>query len=159
MLQANPLQCIQNAAARLVFNLPKFSHVTPLFRNIHWLLIITCIRFKTLVLACKAVSRTALTTIIKNRQTSLSQASTLLCSDTAVVEWDPSWRQDSRVAHQLPQETKEPLSIASPLTPLPQPIPTYPTRVGIAFPLLTLALHVCASWHWIIVLSIGTVCS
>jgi len=26
-----PLQRIQNAAARLVFNLPKFSHVTPLF--------------------------------------------------------------------------------------------------------------------------------
>ncbi|KAK6305047.1 hypothetical protein J4Q44_G00238270 [Coregonus suidteri] len=25
-----PLQLIQNAAARLVFNLPKFSHVTPL---------------------------------------------------------------------------------------------------------------------------------
>jgi len=29
-----PLQRIQNAAARLVFN---FSHVTPLFRVLHWL--------------------------------------------------------------------------------------------------------------------------
>ncbi|KAK6301287.1 hypothetical protein J4Q44_G00293850, partial [Coregonus suidteri] len=32
-----PLQLIQNAAARLVFNLPKFSHVTPLLRTLHWL--------------------------------------------------------------------------------------------------------------------------
>uniref|UniRef100_A0A3B1J3V1 Reverse transcriptase domain-containing protein n=1 Tax=Astyanax mexicanus TaxID=7994 RepID=A0A3B1J3V1_ASTMX len=32
-----PLQLIQNAAARLVFNLPKFSHVTPLLRSLHWL--------------------------------------------------------------------------------------------------------------------------
>ncbi|KAJ8007000.1 hypothetical protein DPEC_G00113030 [Dallia pectoralis] len=32
-----PLQLIQNAAARLIFNLPKFSHVTQLFRTLHWL--------------------------------------------------------------------------------------------------------------------------
>ncbi|KAJ8009966.1 hypothetical protein DPEC_G00069660 [Dallia pectoralis] len=31
-----PLQLIQNAAARLIFNLPKFSHVTQLFRTLHW---------------------------------------------------------------------------------------------------------------------------
>jgi len=42
-----PLQRIQNAALRLVFNLPKFSHVTPLFRDLHWLLVITRIRFET----------------------------------------------------------------------------------------------------------------
>uniref|UniRef100_A0A674DUK9 Reverse transcriptase domain-containing protein n=1 Tax=Salmo trutta TaxID=8032 RepID=A0A674DUK9_SALTR len=30
-----PLQLIQNAAARLVFNLPKFSHVPPLLRSLH----------------------------------------------------------------------------------------------------------------------------
>jgi len=53
-----PLHCIQKAAAaRLVFNLPHFSHVTPLFRD-HWL-VFTCIRFKTLVLAYNAVSGTA----------------------------------------------------------------------------------------------------
>ena len=32
-----PLQLIQNAAARLVFNQPKFSHTTPLLRSLHWL--------------------------------------------------------------------------------------------------------------------------
>ncbi|XP_049332209.1 uncharacterized protein LOC125799462, partial [Astyanax mexicanus] len=49
-----PLQLIQNAAARLVFNLPKFSHVTPLLRSLHWLPVVARIRFKTLTLAYKA---------------------------------------------------------------------------------------------------------
>ncbi|KAK3543099.1 hypothetical protein QTP70_010645 [Hemibagrus guttatus] len=49
-----PLQMIQNAASRLVFNLPKFSHTTPLLRSLHWLLVAARIRFKTLMLAYKA---------------------------------------------------------------------------------------------------------
>ncbi|KAK3569886.1 hypothetical protein QTP86_006751 [Hemibagrus guttatus] len=49
-----PLQMIQNAAARLVFNLPKFSHTTPLLRSLHWLPMAARIRFKTLMLAYKA---------------------------------------------------------------------------------------------------------
>jgi len=32
-----PLQIIQNAAARLVFNKPKSAHVTPLFIPMPWL--------------------------------------------------------------------------------------------------------------------------
>ncbi len=32
-----PLQLILNAAARLIFNEPKRTHVTPLFINLHWL--------------------------------------------------------------------------------------------------------------------------
>ncbi|KAK3518522.1 hypothetical protein QTP70_001499 [Hemibagrus guttatus] len=50
----HPLQMIQNAAARLVFNLPKFSHTTPLLRSLHWLPVAARIRFKTLMLAYKA---------------------------------------------------------------------------------------------------------
>ncbi|KAK3536252.1 hypothetical protein QTP86_000157 [Hemibagrus guttatus] len=49
-----PLQMIQNEAARLVFNQPKFSHTTPLLRSLHWLPVAACIRFKTLMLAYKA---------------------------------------------------------------------------------------------------------
>ncbi|KAK3542227.1 hypothetical protein QTP86_018788 [Hemibagrus guttatus] len=45
---------IQNAAARLVFNLPKFSHTTPLLRSLHWFPVAARIRFKTLMLAYKA---------------------------------------------------------------------------------------------------------
>ena len=55
-----PLQRIQNAAARLVFNLPKFSHVTRLFRDLHWLpVVVACIRLKMMLLAYKAVNGTA----------------------------------------------------------------------------------------------------
>ncbi|XP_061107291.1 uncharacterized protein LOC133134834, partial [Conger conger] len=50
-----PLQLIQNAAARLVFNLPKYSHVTPLLTSLHWLPVMARIKFKTLVLAFQAV--------------------------------------------------------------------------------------------------------
>ncbi|KAI4883447.1 hypothetical protein NFI96_005261 [Prochilodus magdalenae] len=49
-----PLQLVQNAAARLIFNLPKFTHVTPLLRSLHWLPVVVRIRFKTLMLAYKA---------------------------------------------------------------------------------------------------------
>ncbi|KAI4882787.1 hypothetical protein NFI96_003558 [Prochilodus magdalenae] len=49
-----PLQLVQNAAARLIFNLPKFTHVTPLLRSLHWLPVAARIRFKTLMLAYKA---------------------------------------------------------------------------------------------------------
>ncbi|XP_076836631.1 uncharacterized protein LOC143482216 isoform X1 [Brachyhypopomus gauderio] len=49
-----PLQLIQNAAARLVFNLPKFTHVTPLLRSLHWLPMAARIQFKILMLAYKA---------------------------------------------------------------------------------------------------------
>ncbi|KAK3549137.1 hypothetical protein QTP70_033346 [Hemibagrus guttatus] len=49
-----PLQVIQNAAARLVFNLSKFSHTTPLLRFLHWLPVAARIRFKTLMLTYKA---------------------------------------------------------------------------------------------------------
>ncbi|XP_064877885.1 uncharacterized protein LOC135572926, partial [Oncorhynchus nerka] len=54
-----PLQLIQNAAAHLVFNLPKFSHVTPLLRSLHWLPVEARIRYKTMVLAYGAVRGTA----------------------------------------------------------------------------------------------------
>ncbi len=44
-----PLQMIQNAAARLVFNEPKRAHVTPLFISLHWLPVAARIKFKTLM--------------------------------------------------------------------------------------------------------------
>ncbi len=46
-----PLQMIQNAAARLVFNEPKRAHVTPLFVSLHWLPVAARIQFKTLMLS------------------------------------------------------------------------------------------------------------
>ena len=49
-----PLQLIQNATARLVFNQPKFSHVSPLLRSLHWLPVAPRTEYKTLMLAFKA---------------------------------------------------------------------------------------------------------
>ncbi len=54
-----PLQMIQNAAARLVFNEPKRAHVTPLFVSLHWLPVAARIQFKTLILAYKTTTGTA----------------------------------------------------------------------------------------------------
>ncbi|KAI2644413.1 hypothetical protein H4Q32_028776 [Labeo rohita] len=54
-----PLQMIQNAAARLVFNEPKRAHVTPLFITLHWLPIAARIKFKTLMLAYRTTAGSA----------------------------------------------------------------------------------------------------
>lgn len=54
-----PLQMIQNAAARLVFNLPKTAHVTPLLISLHWLPVAARIKFKALLLAYKTVTKMA----------------------------------------------------------------------------------------------------
>ncbi len=54
-----PLQMIQNAAARLVFNEPKRAHVTPLFASLHWLPVADRIQFKTLMLAYRTTTGSA----------------------------------------------------------------------------------------------------
>ncbi len=54
-----PLQLIQNAAARAVFNEPKNAHVTPLFIRLHWLPIAARIRFKVLKFAYKTTTGAA----------------------------------------------------------------------------------------------------
>ncbi|MEL7079446.1 MAG: reverse transcriptase family protein [Cyanobacteria bacterium J06582_2] len=54
-----PLELIQKAAARLVFNQPKFTHTTSLLRSLHWLPVAARIQFKTLMLAYRAMKGTA----------------------------------------------------------------------------------------------------
>ncbi|TKS65741.1 hypothetical protein D9C73_028176 [Collichthys lucidus] len=54
-----PLQMVQNAAARLVFNQPKRSHVTPLFSDLHWLPVAARVKHKALTLAYKTTSGSA----------------------------------------------------------------------------------------------------
>lgn len=51
-----PLQMIQNAAARLVFNQPKRAHVTPLLKELHWLPVSARTKFKSLTLAYRVLS-------------------------------------------------------------------------------------------------------
>ncbi len=54
-----PLQLIQNAAARLIFNEPKRTHVTPLFINLHWIPIAARIKFKALMFSYRTTSGSA----------------------------------------------------------------------------------------------------
>uniref|UniRef100_A0A8C6PGM9 Reverse transcriptase domain-containing protein n=1 Tax=Nothobranchius furzeri TaxID=105023 RepID=A0A8C6PGM9_NOTFU len=54
-----PLQMVQNAVARLVFNQPKRAHVTPLLTELHWLPLAAHIKFKLLTLAYKVRDGTA----------------------------------------------------------------------------------------------------
>ncbi len=54
-----PLQKIQNAAARLVFNKPKRAYVTPLVKCLHWLPVAARIKFKTLMLAYRSTTGSA----------------------------------------------------------------------------------------------------
>ena len=56
-----PLQLIQNATARLIFNAPKYTNTTRLLTDLHWLPVIARIKFKTLVLAYQTRDQPLLT--------------------------------------------------------------------------------------------------
>ncbi|KAI4905668.1 hypothetical protein NFI96_006607 [Prochilodus magdalenae] len=94
-----PLQLVQNAAARLIFNLPKFTHVTPLLHSLHWLPVVARIRFKTLMLAYKAKNGPAppyLMAMVKSRAVPRA----LRASSIARLE-PPSLRTHGRQASRL----------------------------------------------------------
>uniref|UniRef100_H3BFS5 Reverse transcriptase domain-containing protein n=1 Tax=Latimeria chalumnae TaxID=7897 RepID=H3BFS5_LATCH len=50
------LQLVQNSAARVVNNVSRFDHITPMLRELHWLPIRWRITFKVLVLVYKALN-------------------------------------------------------------------------------------------------------
>ena len=51
----NKLQRVQNAAARLICLIPRFSHVTPVLYSLHWLPVQFRIDFKILIITFKAI--------------------------------------------------------------------------------------------------------
>ncbi len=53
--QSNLYRWLRNAEAQLVFSEPKRAHVTPLFISLHWLPVEARIKFKTPMLAYRAV--------------------------------------------------------------------------------------------------------
>ena len=53
--QISKLQRVQNAAARLVMGIGKYSHITPALYDLHWLPIHARIHFKILLLAFKVI--------------------------------------------------------------------------------------------------------
>ena len=48
------LQRIQNSAARLVYYIPRFEHITPVLYRLHWLPVSFRIEYKVLILTYKA---------------------------------------------------------------------------------------------------------
>jgi hypothetical protein len=53
--QLNKLQRVQNAAARIIRRLPKFCHITPVLRELHWLSVKFRIDYKILLLTYKGL--------------------------------------------------------------------------------------------------------
>ena len=53
--QIAKLQRVQNAAARLIMDIGKYSHITPALYELHWLPVLARIQFKILLLAFKAI--------------------------------------------------------------------------------------------------------
>ena len=53
--QLAKIQKVLNASARLVCNAPRFCHITPIMRDLHWLTIRARINFKVLLLTFKAL--------------------------------------------------------------------------------------------------------
>ena len=51
----NKLQCVQNAAARLICSTPCFSRITPVLYSLHWLPVRFRIVYKILIITFKAI--------------------------------------------------------------------------------------------------------
>jgi len=49
------LKRLQNAAVRLISNVPRYSHITPMLCSLHWLPVKFRIDFRILLLTCKAI--------------------------------------------------------------------------------------------------------
>ena len=53
--QLNKLQRVLNASDRLVCNAPRFCHISPLLRGLHWLSVKARIQFKILLITFKEI--------------------------------------------------------------------------------------------------------
>ena len=53
--QLNKLQRVLNASVRLVCNAPRFCHISPLLRGLHWLSVKARIQFKILLITFKEI--------------------------------------------------------------------------------------------------------
>ena len=57
--QINKLQRVQNAAARLVSNIPRFCHISPVMYRLHWLPVKYRIIYKVILITFKAMQGNA----------------------------------------------------------------------------------------------------
>ncbi|KAI2657366.1 putative RNA-directed DNA polymerase from transposon BS [Labeo rohita] len=80
-----PLQLIQNAAARIIFNEPKRTHVTPLFINLHWLPTAAHMKLKALMFAYKTTTGSAPLYLNSLLQTYVSSRSLHSASERGII--------------------------------------------------------------------------
>ena len=57
--QVQRIQRVLNAAARLIYHCPRFSHITPVLRSLHWLPVKFRVDFKIALLVYKALNNMA----------------------------------------------------------------------------------------------------
>ena len=53
--QVNKLQRVQNTAARLVCNVSKYDHISPILKSLHWLPVVYTCQYKVLTMTFKAL--------------------------------------------------------------------------------------------------------
>ena len=54
--QLTKLQRVQNAAARVLTRTSKFSHITPILRELHWLPVRERVKYKIILLTWKIIN-------------------------------------------------------------------------------------------------------
>ena len=87
--QINKLQRVLNTAARLVYNAPRFCHITPLLCGLHWLPVRLGIHFKILLITFKAIHGFALVyiqdlVVIKSANYNLRSTNSMLLEVPAI---------------------------------------------------------------------------
>lgn len=79
--QTNRLQLVLNAAARAVTKTPKFHHISPILKSLHWLKINQRIQYKVISLTHKALHSghpSYLRTLLHLNQTRTTRSSSLI---------------------------------------------------------------------------------
>jgi len=114
--QTNRLQVIQNSLARAVVKAPKFCHVTPILKYLHWLKINERIEYKLLSLTYKALTTAqhtylhSLISVQPPRATRSSSVVTLSQPPTSLRITIRSFRYASRHLWQLPVSSRQPFT-------------------------------------------------
>ena len=95
-IHRNKLQRVQNAAARLLTNKPRYSHITPFMVDLHWLPVKFRIIFKVILFTFKAVHGTAPTYITSLLSFKQSRYNLRSVGNNTLATPENDWRQSLR---------------------------------------------------------------
>ena len=97
----NKLQCVQNTAARIITRTSRYSHITPVLKELHWLPVKFRVQYKILLHTFKALHKLSppyITDVLKVYQPTRSLRSQN--SLTLVVPWTKPGKYGERCFHQ-----------------------------------------------------------